>query len=85
MGNKRGRPSTKIKKSIRVSDKFVVDFINGLKESDIVNVEGIGDFVVREMKQRYYFNPSTGKQKRVPRRIKIVFEASEELKSLWKN
>lgn len=64
---------------------MTLEFVNGLKTDDVVTIDGIGDFFVREMRPRYYFNPSTGNKKRVPKRIKVVFEASNQLKNLWNN
>lgn len=76
-----GRPK-KNKKIMTIHPDFISAISKELKREKSVTIFGMGDFVIREMKQRYYFNPKTGETKRKRRDIKIVFIANSQFKNL---
>ena len=76
-----GRPK-KNKRIVTIHPDFISAISKELKKEKSVTVFGMGDFVVREMKQRYYFNPKTGTTKRKRKDIKIVFISNTEFKNL---
>ena len=64
-----------------ILDTFFGSIENALKNKRSVEIRGFGTFFVKEIKQKYSArNPKTGELIYVPKKNKVRFKASKQLK-----
>ena len=65
----------------KIIDTFFRSIVSALKEKKAIELRSFGTFFVKEIKQKYSArNPKTGELIYVPKKNKVRFKASKQLK-----